>query len=154
MATQQARAIATALGRLVPDQEAVFEKQYERLEKDLMALDMQIKEIVARKPDQSLVASHPVYQYVAARYGLNLQSVLWEPDSMPDDEQWQALEAILTKHPAKWMIWEGEPMSESVDKLQTMGVKSLVFDPCGNTPEQGDFLSVMQQNIANLKQAF
>ena len=41
-----------------------------------------------------------------------------------------------------------------VQKLQALGVRSLVFDPCGNTPEQGDFLSVMQQNAARLEQAF
>ena len=40
-----------------------------------------------------------------------------------------------------------------VQKLRTLGVRSLVFDPCGNTPEQGDFLSVMQQNAARLEQA-
>jgi len=35
-----------------------------------------------------------------------------------------------------------------------IGVKSLVFDPCGNKPDQGDFLSVMWQNVENLKSAF
>ena len=34
------------------------------------------------------------------------------------------------------------------------GFDSLVFDPCGNAPDQGDFLSVMRQNIENLKLAF
>jgi len=154
MAAQQARAITTALSRLLPEQQTTFEQQYDGLEKDLMALDTKLQEIVANKHHQPLVASHPVYQYFAARYGLNLESVLWEPDSMPDDEQWQALQTLLAKHPAKWMIWEGDPLSGSVDKLQALGVRSLVFDPCGNTPEQGDFLSVMWQNIANLQQAF
>lgn len=154
MAAQQAKAITTALNRLLPQQQTVFETRYDGLEKDLMVLDTQLKEIVARKHDQPLVASHPVYQYFAARYGLNLQSVLWEPGSLPDDEQWQAFKALLAKHPAKWMIWEGDPLPASVDKLQALGVESLVFNPCGNTPEQGDFLSVMQQNIANLQRAF
>jgi hypothetical protein len=30
----------------------------------------------------------------------------------------------------------------------------LVFAPCGNRPAQGDFLSVMRQNVTNLAQAF
>jgi len=29
-----------------------------------------------------------------------------------------------------------------------------VFDPCGNAPDQGDFMSVMRQNVENLKAAF
>jgi zinc transport system substrate-binding protein len=153
-AAQQAKAIEAALSRLLPAQQATFAKQYASLEKDLMALDTRLEALVASQRTQPLVASHPVYQYFATRYGLNLQSVLWEPEVMPEDEQWNALQALLAKHPAKWMIWEGEPMAASVEKLQTLGVQSLVFDPCGNTPEQGDFLSVMQQNVVNLQQAF
>lgn len=153
-AAQQAKAIEAALSRLLPAQQATFAKQYASLEKDLMALDTSLEMLVDSQRTQPLVASHPVYQYFATRYGLNLQSVLWEPEVMPEDDQWNTLQALLAKHPAKWMIWEGEPMAGSVEKLQTLGVQSLVFDPCGNTPEQGDFLSVMQQNVVNLRQAF
>jgi zinc transport system substrate-binding protein len=154
LATQQAKAILTALSRLLPEQKSAFEAQYTALETDLAALDNQLQDLVASKRAQPLVASHPVYQYFARRYGLNLQSVLWEPDVMPDASQWQALQTLLATHPAKWMIWEGEPLAASVDKLQTLGVHSVVFDPCGNTPEQGDFLTVMQQNIINLRHVF
>ena len=73
---------------------------------------------------------------------------------MPSVEQWVELNSILRNHPAKWMIWEGEPNPDSVDKLKSMGVKSLVFDPSGNVPDQGDFLSVMKQNVENLRVAF
>jgi zinc transport system substrate-binding protein len=153
-AAQQAKAIEAALSRLLPAQQATFAKQYASLEKDLMALDTRLEALVASQRTQPLVASHPVYQYFATRYGLNVQSVLWEPEVMPEDDQWKTLQALLAKHPAKWMLWEGESLAASVKKLQTLGVQSLVFDPCGNTPEQGDFLSVMQQNVVNLRQVF
>ncbi len=52
------------------------------------------------------------------------------------------------------MIWEGEPVRASVDKLKTLEVDSLVFDPCGNVPARGDFMNVMQRNIENLRRAF
>ena len=45
-------------------------------------------------------------------------------------------------------------MKESAERLQAIGLDSLVFDPCGNTPDQGDFLNVMRQNVKNLKSAF
>ena len=153
-AAQQAQAIMAALSRLLPEQKSAFEQRYAKLEQDLLALDQHLDAIVAKQRTQPLVASHPVYQYLARRYGLNIQSVLWEPEVMPDAEQWQVLESMLNTHVAKWMLWEGEPLPASVGKLQTLRVKSLVFDPCGNTPEQGDFLSVMKQNVANLQQAF
>jgi zinc transport system substrate-binding protein len=52
------------------------------------------------------------------------------------------------------MIWEGEPAQVSVDGLKALGVNSLVFDPCGNVPERGDFLTIMHQNVENLRSAF
>jgi hypothetical protein len=39
-------------------------------------------------------------------------------------------------------------------KLESIGVESLVFDPCGNVPAQGDFLAVMRANVNNLRKAF
>ena len=54
----------------------------------------------------------------------------------------------------KMMIWEVKPESGTVAKLKSIGIVSLVFDPCGNAPDQGDFLSVMEKNVENLKLAF
>ena len=73
---------------------------------------------------------------------------------MPEDAQWSELEALLANHPAKWMIWEGEPLPESVERLQDLGIESVVFDPAGNVPEAGDFLAVMQTNVDNLQSVF
>ena len=41
-----------------------------------------------------------------------------------------------------------------VEELKKIGLDSLTFDPCGNVPDKGDFMSVMRQNIQNIKQAF
>ena len=85
---------------------------------------------------------------------MNIKSVHWEPDETPTNEQMLKLNRILKEHPAKWIIWEGKPMKESVEGLQAIGINSLVFDPCGNKPDQGDFLSVMRQNVENISPAF
>jgi zinc transport system substrate-binding protein len=52
------------------------------------------------------------------------------------------------------MIWEGTPSKEPVERLKSLGINSLVYDPCGNMPQENDFLNVMHQNIENLQQAF
>jgi zinc transport system substrate-binding protein len=154
LAIRQAEAVHAALERLVPEQKKQFETNFSRLKDDLLALDRRIEEVVTSKRVQPLVASHPVYDYFAKRYGLNIQSVFWEPDDMPSVEQWAELNSVLRNHPAKWMIWEGEPNPDSVDKLKSMGVKSLVFDPSGNVPDQSDFLTVMSQNVENVRVVF
>jgi len=153
-AARQAKAVADALSRKKPDLRDIFQKNYAALEQDLMALDRTIKHMVSKDRARPLVVSHPVYDYFARRYGLNIKSIHWEPDEIPTHEQMMALNRILKEHPAKWMIWEGKPMKQSVGGLKAIGIDSLVFDPCGNTPDQGDFLSVMRQNFDNLKLAF
>jgi len=154
LAARQAKAIAEALSRKRPELKDTFQKNYQKLEQDLLKLDRDLKTLISKDPSRPLVVSHPVYDYFARRYGLNIKSVHWEPDETPANEQMMELNRILKEHPAKWMIWEGEPMKETVERLLSIGVNSLVFNPCGNTPDQGDFLSVMRQNVDNLKLAF
>ena len=154
LAAHQAKAITTALSRKRPDLKDVFQKNYQKLEQDLLKLDQDLKTLISKDPSRPLVVSHPVYDYFARRYGLNIKNVHWEPDEIPTNEQMLELKSILKEHPAQWMIWEGKPMKESAEKLKTIGLDSLVFDPCGNIPDQGDFLSVMRQNVENLKPVF
>ena len=153
-AAKQAKAIAEALSRKRTDLRHIFQKNYAAFEKDLMALDKTIKEVVSNNRARPLVVSHPVYDYFARRYGLNIRSVHWEPDDILTNEQMMELNSLLKEHPAKWMLWEGNPMKQSAERLKAIGVDSLVFNPCGNTPDQGDFLSVMRRNVENLKPAF
>ncbi|UCE89413.1 MAG: zinc ABC transporter substrate-binding protein [Pseudomonadota bacterium] len=153
-AAQQAQAVAAAIERKRPASHATFDSNYEALAKELRDLDAQLASIVAQSANQPLIASHPVYQYMARRYALNVRSVLWEPDEMPSERQWAELAVLLQQHPAKWMIWESEPDAEVVERLRSMGLGTVVFDPCGNVPSQGDFMSVMRQNLQNLEVAF
>jgi zinc transport system substrate-binding protein len=154
-AAQQAETVSAALQELVSkDAGAQIQARMSSLKTELEALNQRLLACGSRLVNAPLVASHPVYHYWARRYGFNLQSVLWEPETVPDDKSMEALKVILSKHPAKWMIWEGDPAPESVAKLEAMGVKSLVFDPCGNVPESGDFMSVMKANIEGLEKAF
>ena len=154
LAAEQAKAIAKALSRKRPSLEDIFQRNYQELEKDLLKLDRDMKALVSKDISKPFTVSHPVYDYLARGYGLNIKSVHWEPDEVVDDRQLMELQSILKDHPAKWMIWEGEPIKESVERLKIMGLKSLVFDPCGNVPNNGDFLQVMRQNVENLKLAF
>jgi len=153
-AAQQARAVHDALSRRMPDQANTFSANFHALERDLLELDARLEAITARDPAQPLLASHPVYQYLARRYSLNLESVMWEPDAMPPESEWRALAALREGHPANWMLWEGEPAPEIGKRLQELGVQGIVFAPCGNRPETGDFLSVMSGNLSNMERIF
>ncbi|MDV3241807.1 MAG: metal ABC transporter substrate-binding protein [Methylocaldum sp.] len=153
-AGKQAQAVADAIVRKRPEWKSVVTGNLKPLLDDLAGLDAEMKQTVAADSRRPLLASHPVYQYLARRYGLNLKSVHWEPDEMPPAAEWSALRGLRANHSARWMIWEAQPAREIAAKLKTMGIESVVFDPCANRPEDGDFLTVMKRNMEELKTAY
>ncbi len=154
LASQQAKAIHDALVKKRPDLIHEFSEKYAMLNNELLKMDDTIKQIVSKQPRQPLLASHPVYQYFARRYNLNLVSVLWEPDVEPSEADWVAMRNLTSQHPARWIIWEEQPIHETMQRLRGLAVNSVVYKPCANRPEQGDYLSVMTENIEHLKTAF
>jgi zinc transport system substrate-binding protein len=152
LAVEQAAAVREALIAARPAAEAAFQEGYVALEADLLQLDGALEEIAAVLSEQPLLASPPVYQYLARRYGLRLKSVHFEPDAFPDEKSWRELEELLREHPARWMLWEGEPLEETATRLQELGVGIVVFEPCGNRPATGDYLVVMRENVEGLKE--
>ena len=62
---RQADAIRQAIIRKRPQLQAQADENFARLESDLLALDAELESIVAARQEQALLASHPVYQYLA-----------------------------------------------------------------------------------------
>jgi len=154
LAVEQARAVLEAFVAARPQHESSFRQGFAELESDLLALDEWLRELTTEDSDLPLLGSHPVYQYLARRYALDLRSVHFEPDEVPDDAAWRGLETLLADHPAHWMLWEAAPLQQSADRLREAGVESVVFDPCGNVPDEGDYLDVMRRNATNLEAVF
>ena len=153
-AVQQALAIKNALINKRPSLQDHFDRHFKILKQELLNLDEELRKMTATQPDRVLMASHPVYQYFARRYQIKLDTVLWEPGEFPPTDAWQNLQQQLIQHPAQWMIWEGKPLTETAAKLKSLGLDSLVFDPCANRPETGDYMSTMKLNIDNLRKAY
>jgi zinc transport system substrate-binding protein len=154
LAIGQANAVFDALVRLRPESESDFREGLNGLEMDLGELHIRLKNVAARIGDRPLVFSHPVYQYLSRAYGLNGRSVHWEPDEFPGNDQWRELSETLAGHAATWMIWEEEPLAETENRLEAIGVRSIVVRPCSNRPAEGSLVSVMLDNISALERAF
>lgn len=151
LAQQQAGAIRDALVRLLPERRTTFEANFRALADDLAGLDRDLERLAAK--GRPLLASHPVYQYLERRYGLKLASLHWEPEEMPAAGEWGRLERLLRRHRARLMLWEAEPAAEIARRLSGYGVTVVVFAPCANRPDQGDYLAVMRANLARLERA-
>jgi len=150
-AVMQAEVIQNAFIAKRPQYRAQFEKQFTGLKNDLADLDVQLHDLLGGLQDKLFIASHPIYPYFARRYEIKLQSVIWEPGEFPDAQQWKYLQQLQNTHPAKHMLWEDQPLLQTKKQLKELGLSVVIFKPCMNKPRQGDFLSVMRENLENLK---
>jgi zinc transport system substrate-binding protein len=151
LAILQAQTVAGAISVLRPDEEPEIGQRLESLKSNLLDIDGRLAFAAEALGDEPLLFSHPVYQYLIKRYGLNGVEIHWEPDQVPGRNAWDHLESLLERHHAKWILWEGEPLEATIRGLEDRGIYSLVFDPCGNQPEEGDYLSVMAANAVVLE---
>lgn len=151
IAIEQARVISRELTALVPAQASEFERRLAVLEGELLDLDQSLTKALSELDGQLVVFSHPVYQYLQQRYKLNARSVHWEPDTEPGIKQWVDFQNMLRDHPARLMIWEGQPLQETIERLQLQGIKSIVFDPVANRPANDDYFAVMKANLEQLE---
>lgn len=153
LANRQAETLTTALERLLPDAAPDIEDNFVTLSTDLATLDATAREIGAMATNVPIIASHPRYQYFAQAYGLDLTSVEWDAREPATDEQWTALEQQIIETSARMFIWEAEPSPDARDRMAALGLISVVFPPLANSPETGDFLTVMEKALSDLRSA-
>ena len=149
-AIKQAEAVNEALTEMYPEEKESFNSNFGQVRDQLSRLDDQLSEILSSKENLEVFASHPVYQYLSKGYGINIISYHWEPDQMPTDVDWKEFEHELDHHSARAMLWEDEPLTELKRKLEDLGVSVIVYNPGGNRTDL-DFISLMKQNVENLK---
>jgi zinc transport system substrate-binding protein len=150
LAIEQARAIMLGLSVLVPQQTGLFESNFEKLEQRLLDLDQSLSRVFTELGSQPLIFSHPVYQYLQHRYVISGRSTHWEPDTEPGTKGWIDFGNLLRGHPAKVMVWEDSPITSVRTTLEQMGLEVIVFRPVGNRPAEGDYFTVMEDNLLEL----
>ena len=151
LAILQAQSVTNSLIEITPSGETGFRDNMANLERELMQLDSGLGEIFSQLNGRPILFSHPVYQYLQHRYGINGQSVHWEPDEEPSTPAWVALQQMFATHAATIMIWEDQPLTSTIRRLSNAGITSVTFQPLANMPDQGDYLSVMRANGQHLE---
>ena len=150
LALCQASRIREALIQLSPTSKGAVHARFKALEHDLTQLDTRLRTAAKTWRDQPILGSHPVYQYLADAYQLRIESMHLEPDEALTQEDLQAVDALLERHPAKLMLWEAQPLPKTEQQLHDRGITIIVFDPASQPPSEGDFLIVMTGNVQRL----
>ncbi len=146
----QAEAVEQAMSSRWPDHAGLFSERLTELKVDLESIDAELAEAAKSFEGKKVVFSHPVYQYLQARYGVEGESVHVEPAMMPDETQLRELERIVARDGVEWMIWEGAPTPLVLERLKTLSVTPIVFEPLGSRPSNGDYLDAMRRNAEAL----
>ena len=141
----------SALIERIPERNRAISESFGALERELLDLDARLREVGKAAAGQTLLASHPVYQYLADAYGLSIESLHLEPKQELSQDDWRTLDGLLEQHRAEWMLWEGAPLASTQSALRARGVSVIVFSPAGQRPAEGDFLGVMRENVRELE---
>ncbi len=150
LGSAQAKNIADALKAEFPQYASAIDEKLSALMNDLNDLHQSM----IQQADTSgyYVFSHPVYQYFQRAYRIKGESVHWEPDVQLDADQLHELEHIADHHEIKAVIWEGQPLEGNIQKLDSMGIKSVVIRPAGAWEKDYNFIGIMETNIQNFNQ--
>ncbi|MDC7231977.1 MAG: zinc ABC transporter substrate-binding protein [Spirochaetales bacterium] len=149
--SRQAEEVHKALVKLLPRDEETLKERHRVMSDRIEALDRDFRAAAEQYEDTPLLGSHPVYQYFARAYNLEIHSLLLEPDVYPSEKDWKDLAQMKALYGADLMIWEGEPLPETRSTLEEMGIGWFVISPGFNMPEEGDFMGLLEKNLRALK---
>lgn len=148
---RQADSVFESLVRLLPEQKDLLEKRQGELLQDLRVLDQSFKTTGDALKTETILASHPVYQYFSRAYTGEIQALLLEPDLFPSQEDRGTLETLQKQFNSSVMIWEGEPLEETQEMLEEMNIRWVVISPGFNKPVEGDYLDILNNNLKELQ---
>lgn len=158
-AIAQAEAIQEAMIEHFPEHETVFRVSIGALRMELTDLDARFKALTPKLEGVQLIASHPAYNYVAARYGWDIANLDLDPESPPAPRDLFEIDrAIDPDISRRIMLWESAPNQAMVDALDERGIVSVTFSPCEMLDAEAraagaDYISVMRDNLDRLGRA-
>lgn len=156
---EQAQFVRAALVRALPDHGPAIESASEQLAARLEALDEDLSALGERLVEQRVLAAHRAYDYLARRYGFELESLDLDPAEPLDTDAMQAIRAALARCTEQrgetahvLLLWESEPGPATREQLEReLGIESVVYSP-GETPDPRglDWLAVQRENVARV----
>lgn len=147
LAIAQAEAVAAALSQRGLAPSATLDAELDALRSDLSALDAAAQAAFAGLDGTTFIATHPRYQYLARRYDLAISSLEWEAGAAPTDSEFEALAALAASSRATILIWEAMPPQSALDRVSTLGLRSVVLPSLAQPSGEQTFLEAFGAGI-------
>ncbi|GAB3250646.1 zinc ABC transporter substrate-binding protein [Alteromonas gracilis] len=153
--------IVTGFGQRMAELDADNAQTYldnaDRLRRELAGLDREMREGLAECTTRTVVTSHDAFGYLGRRYDLDMVSIAGlTPDAEPSAQQLAAIRSEAQDAGITTVFSETLASPALAETLaRELDVQTAVLDPLeGLAPDsEGDYLSVMRENLAALQQA-
>jgi zinc transport system substrate-binding protein len=151
-------ALVEAMSEADPHNADYYRSNLAAYQKELTALDSEIRSSLDPLPEKSFVSVHAAWQYFAARYGLDQAAVITDFPGQEPSAAWIAgLVDLCRSHGVRVVAAEPQ-LSKSVAEMiaREIGGKVILLDPLGREglPKRDSYLNLMRYNMAVLKDAF
>lgn len=152
--------IAQALSQVDPANSEYYRVNAEKYNAELTKLHGEFQSGLAGAVRKEIVTTHAAFQYLAKRYNLQQTPIMGlSPDAEPTPDKMASIVRFCREKQVTTIFFEtlvSPKLAETIAK--ETGAKLLVLNPIDGLTEddlkQGkSYLSMMRQNLANLKQA-
>ena len=159
-AAREVTVIRDELIRLDPEHKADYERNTAAYVAKLERLDLELARTAAAAKRKEFVTTHAAFGYLAKDYGLTQIPVLgMNPEAEPSPAELARLVRLIREQGIRYVFFETLVSPKVAETLaRSAGVRTLVLNPLeGLTAEERqagrDFVSVMEENIRNLRTA-
>lgn len=160
LSVELASSIKNSLIEAAPNKKADFEKNFESLRTDLMALDNKFKEMALNSTTKTFFVSHAAFGYIAKTYGLEQVAIAGlNSQSEPSQKQLASIVKSAKEQEVKYVFFEQNVSSKLTDIVRKeVGAESLTLHNLGvltaeDIKNKEDYFSLMERNINTLKKA-
>jgi zinc/manganese transport system substrate-binding protein len=154
-----AAVLTASLSALDPAHQAQFTENLRKFEAELQTLVLQCHDFAAAHPHVPLTASEPVFGYMAAQLGADMNGLAFQLAIMNNTEpavsDVAAFEKSLKHHEVKAMLYNAQAGSPSVERLKKIAIAAgIPVVPVTETePAHTSYQNWMRQEISELDKA-
>ena len=160
LAIKEVETIRDQLSKKYPDDKAAFEKNAASYIDELKKLDEEFQTAFKDAKNKTFVTQHAAFGYLANQYGLTQEAIAGiSPDQEPSPSRLSELKHYVDDNQVKVIYFEENASSKVAETLsKETGVKLEVLNPLESLTDKQikdgeDYLSVMRENLAALKES-
>jgi len=153
-----ALSIKDSLVEAAPDQQEIFEKNYDALVEELQQLDADFDEMAHAATNKTFFVSHEAFGYIANTYGLEQVAIAGlNSQDEPSQKELTAIIDSAKEHEIEYILFEQNISSKLTEVIQQeVGAESLVLHNLGVLSQEDidnneTYFTLMNKNLETLK---